>query len=331
MYALLKHKTKHLFAILISTGLIALVTYLIFIALNITSVNEDNIITEKTLLIDNHSINLVYFKSPKKGLVIYISDSNFPATAEYAKKMAELSYYVANIDSNFLLSNSMITKNNCLNIAEKILNISHQLQKTYSIDKAELPILVGNNEGATLVYIALAQADITSFHAGVSINFAPQIATKTSFCQNINDVMEVNTNVANSHSALNRISSSKHLGTNWYIFQNTANAKNSDANNFIAQINNAKLAVTESTTNNSGIVDPITEAIQILQWLDPRLPEQVLSNNSDSDLPLIEVPVKENQKLIQSTTMAVLLTGDGGWAEIDKNIANELQKPQPRI
>ncbi len=273
------------------------------------------IITEK-IVVNNYTFNLTHAPVPEKGLLIYISDSISPNLAtDYAKQFAELSYYVATIDSQLLLASIKNAGNQCVQLAEELKTISQQLQKSYNIDSNELPILVGDKEGATLVYAALAQTDKHYFHAGLSINFTPHISTNVPLCllSNANE---------KSGTTMTHLSPQGYLSTNWYVFQSALIAKNVKSTEFIEQVGNAKLTIAKNINTNSvnSDTDPITQAIQILQWLDPRLSDQVTSNNTENNLPIIEVPTEKNPPEI----MAVLITGDGGWAEIDKQIAKIL-------
>jgi type IV secretory pathway VirJ component len=61
----------------------------------------------------------------------------------------------------------------------------------------------------------------------------------------------------------------------------------------------------------------------LLQWLDPAIANQVQANTNVSGVPLIEVPVVTGAS---GKRMAVMLSGDGGWAELDRAVAAELAK-----
>ena len=208
-------KKKIIWLILIS---FIIVSSLIAVAIKCLSdrknknANDPNIVTDKIVIDHRYNFKLVHAKEPEKGLLIYISDANSPAvTANYTQKFAELSYYVANIDSQTLLNSLKNTDNQCVHLAEALKSISKQLQDSYKIDSDELPILVGNNEGAALVYAALVQTDKHYFHAGVSINFAPHLDSKVPLCS-LN-------NIDNPQTAINTMSPAKNLSTNWYVFQ----------------------------------------------------------------------------------------------------------------
>lgn len=279
----------------------------------------DQIVDEKIMLANHQQIQVTHTTKPEKGLVIYLADTHVK-TPDYAKKFAYLSYYVATLDASTIIKP---TQNNCVNLANELSELAAQLQTHYDLDSDDLPILVGNNQGAALVYAALAQSDKNTFHAGVSINFTPQLSGQNSLCA-------VNNFSATSNGTSTQFNPVKHLPTSWYIFQDATLADT--AKEFTNKVNNARLTIAQKQTQDhpkDKAKDPaneqssLSEAIQILQWLDPRLSDQISSDTGDGDLPLIEVPVPETGDN-SGPLMAVLLTGDGGWAEIDKNIARIL-------
>ncbi|GGY72367.1 virulence protein [Cellvibrio zantedeschiae] len=261
---------------------------------------------EQVKLSNNETLQVFRAAKPEKGVLIYIADkSHDNKIADYAKQFASLSYYVAVLDKDALLSSPANTETHCLDLAKKIGDINTQLQKHYQLDDEELPILAGTDQSSAVVYAVLAQAEGHKFHAAVSINFSTDLKVHTALCE---QEKFVNTD---------KLIAIKRLPTSFYVFQDT-NAPAESAK-FAENIGNVKLTIAADQKQNAQ-----AEAIQILQWLDPRLADQISSDASDSDLPLIEVPVTESANIQASESLVVLLTGDGGWAEIDKSLAKIL-------
>lgn len=310
--------------IAIGLGVAFILTSLIYIGLikNPTT-HTDHIIDEYINLNAKEKLRILHAENPEKGLLIYIADQPQAKTAgEYAKQFAALSYYVAVIDNELLLSAPANTSEQCVDIAKKITAFSKQLQTHYNLDEDELPILVGSNQSSATVYAALAQAEKHTFHAAVSINLTPQLKSHSTLCK-----QQTFTTPQKQELELTAV---KRLPTSFYIFQDQNTS--ADSISFAKNVGNAKLTVVDDKKQTAQ-----AEAIQILQWLDPRLEDQISSDASDSDLPLIEVPVLEEQakdqtveqqsteqKIIAKDSLAIILTGDGGWAAIDKNIAKIL-------
>lgn len=310
MSSLLKYK-------FVVIGLIAsiILASLVFISLR-ESVNPENndIINETITLNDQQKLHVTHSKNAEKGLLLMIADKD-KTEARYAQAFAGLSYYVAVIDNKELLKSATNSENNskdqCLNLATKLTELSLQLNKQFSLNNDNLPILVGIEKGAATLYAALAQAEKKTFHAAVGINFTPQLNSHTPLCNQ--DIFSTNAN-----GSLLEFKSLNRLPTSFYIFQDKGLATHSTTSEFANKISNVKLTIAKEVDET-----PLSEAIQILQWLDPRLTEQISSDAGDSDLPLIDVNVTQD-KTEATQTMAILLTGDGGWAEIDKEVAKIL-------
>jgi type IV secretory pathway VirJ component len=316
MHSLLKHKIAIIGVVLLLV--VAGLTYALLCQKSVET--PDHIRVEDVALNAHEKVKVAHASKPEKGLLIYIADKDHAKDDhENAKKFAELSYYVAIVDSQTLLnptSNSAENKSNqCVNLAQKLVDISTKLQAYFELDTDNLPILVGTEDGSATLYAALAQADKHAFHAAVSINFAPNLKTTAALCGQ----EKFTTAAADGQMQLAAV---KRLPNSFYIFQDENAAPNLVSHAFTDDIGNVRLTI------GKGKDQTLAEAIQILQWLDPRLADQISSDVSDSDLPLIEIPVIEQDEKVAKAdaaqTMAIIITGDGGWAEIDKNIAKIL-------
>jgi len=298
------------------TGLFAtiLVASVAYIAAKGNKKPENHAILDEIVTLTNQKkIHVIRSEKPEKGLVLLIDDNN-SSDNNYAKKFAALSYYVAIIDNQDLLNslaNSGENNSSCLNVAKKLSELSLELNSKFSLNNKNLPILAGIENGAASLYAALSQAEKKTFHAAVGINFTPQLTTHTPLCNQ-------ETFSASSNGSLIALKSMNRLPTSFYIFQDKSLSVNSNTNEFANNISNAKLTIAKEADET-----PLSEAIQILQWLDPRLTDQISADAGDSDLPLIEVPTAQ-EKSNATQSMAILLTGDGGWAEIDKELARIL-------
>ena len=311
MPSLLKNK---FFILLIICLIVVSLTYVLLSSLKLDDAEN---ITINTLSLDkNNQLQVAHAAKPEKGLILFIAEkSSHNINEDYAKKLAALSYYVAIVDVNSLLNLPVSGSNQCLNLAEKLTSLGAQLQTHLKLDNNDLPILVGLEGGASVVYAALAQAEKQKFHAAVGINFSSQMQAHSILCsqENFTDSAQGNPKTL---STVNR------LPTSFYVFQDE-NSLNLASKEFTTNVGNLKL------THEDNKEHALSEAIQILQWLDPRLADQISSDASDSDLPIIEVPVDpvaDEKSINQNTadTLAILITGDGGWAAIDKNIAKIL-------
>lgn len=277
----------------------------------------DNAIKTEYAKFGSENITVYRATKPEKGLLIYVADkSQDKQTANYAKQFAALSYYVAVVDNETLL-NSAANVGDCLNLAKKLAEIKTSLQQQYDIDNEEHPILVGTNQSSSTVYAALAQTKEHEFHAAVGINLSTQLKSHTELCEKSNFSQSIDHGMT--------LKPIDRLPTSFYVFQ--TKDFSTDIRPFTENIANLKFTLVDEKQSTT------TEAMQILQWLDPRLPDQISSDTSDSALPLIEVSEPDVSGTLHATeSLVVLLTGDGGWAEIDKNVAQILaEKGVPTV
>lgn len=306
-------KTKLALSLLTSVVIIV-GTFLLFIQK--TKPPVDSTINTDHVKIGNENIPVYRATRPEKGLIIYIADKRqSDQTTKYAKQFAALSYYVAMIDNEALLR-SEPNGAGCLNLAKKLADVKTALQQHYKLD--EYPILAGTDQSSSTVYATLAQTKGHEFHAAVSVNLTTELKSHTELCE-----QDTFTHSSDQGTVLKSID---RLPTSFYVFQTKDFFP--EAKQFSEHISNLKFTLAEGPTQNAA-----TEAIQILQWLDPRLADQISSDASDSDLPLIEIPaVTSSENQIPSDSLVVLLTGDGGWAEIDKSLAKILaEKNVPTV
>lgn len=272
--------------------------------------NANHITDEHISLNGTEKLRVLHAEKPEKGLLIYIADHRDAKKLNaYAKQFASLSYYVAVIDNDTLLKSPSNTNSQCLNLAQKLTDISKQIQTHYKLDDDELPILAATEHSSGTLYATLAQAKEHSFHAAVSINFTPQLNLQSALCE-----QHAFSSLENQQLKLVAV---KRVPTSFYIFQDKNDSP--EFAKFAENIGNVKLTVANDQKQNAQ-----AEAIQILQWLDPRLADQISSDTSNSNIPLIEVPVEDAATASTTNSIAIILTGDGGWAEIDKNIAKIL-------
>jgi type IV secretory pathway VirJ component len=290
--------------------LVLILVGLMFIYVKKNSSDTASLIDEQININNQQKLRIVHKITPEKGLLIYLAQGHTKTTEEYARQFASLSYYVAIIDNQTLLNSEIDQKKQCLNLAEKLSDISRQIKSHLNIDTNELPILVGTDESAASIYAAIAQASEHIFHAAVSINFSKILPNHSPLCGQESFIQ-------NTHNQ--QLIPIKRLPTSLYTFQNGNALPNLVDAHFAENISNLKLTISDEKKQTAQ-----TEAIQVLQWLDPRLADQISSDASGSDLPLIEVPSDQAQLPVKSETLAIILTGDGGWAEIDKNIAKLL-------
>ncbi|MEY4590077.1 MAG: hypothetical protein RL497_2153 [Pseudomonadota bacterium] len=235
-----------------------------------------------------------------KGHLIIFAAAQEPASTQrlLARRWAEKGYVTSVIAPNFLSQHTQ-----CINLPGAIAQLQHSIEQRIPAVKGLLPMLMGRGDAAPLSYIALAQAPLKTFHSAIAVDFCAAKPLEPLFCP--------------QRVWSGEITATQTLGANFYVFQtptfSAANQCDAAANKqFLQAMPSVKLSDSQSP------VDEWLEVDALLNWLDPRLMGQALSGQNEGAAPVIEVPAS-NQK--PTDYFVIFLTGDGGWAKLDKEIA----------
>lgn len=256
-------------------------------------------------------------KQADKGLFLLVSDRDGwnPTMTSIARRFARLNYVVVGIDWHRLSADAQASAA-CLDIAQTLLALSQRLIPLFGLDRKLRPLLGGYGVGASVVYAALAQAPKNSFHAGLSLNFCPQLPLRQTPCRG--RTLQF---IQNAQGLQMRPSVG--LQASWYIFQVAPACDRESAETFIDAVNSAKLVDLSRDKPSPSLNEWLQPVAALVQWLDPRLVNQGLADASGSGLPLIAVPAAHGK---DNPWLAVMLTGDGGWAKLDKGVAAQLAR-----
>jgi len=195
--------------------------------------------------------------------------------------------------------------------------LARNIQLHVRLPAYKRPLLVGYQSGAALVYAALVSAPAETFKGALSVGFCPTFRLRIPLCE----FRGLKTRrVARTTYRLEPDGS---LKVPWIIMQGERDTVCTAASvrAFAAQSGSARLlqiagAGHEITAQAS--IPQLDEAYRTLT-AEPRAAEVPRAPIPDtSDLSLIEVPATTP---VTRDIMAVLLSGDGGWAELDKSVA----------
>jgi len=181
----------------------------------------------------------------------------------------------------------------CSYPAADLEDLSKFVQKSYESSAYKIPFLAGFSSGATLAYVALVQAPSNTFAGGVGVDFSPDLRIAKSFCKGKG--LEWTTG---SEPGVFHFLPAKSLEEPWISIQE------SSPKEWAPQFKGtfAKLFSAKPT------------------GLHPA--ESIPASAEVKDLPLIELPVKTTD----SRSLAIIVSGDGGWANIDREIGNYLSE-----
>ncbi len=197
-------------------------------------------------------------------------------------------------------------------------NLSHYVQAYYKLPTYFTPLLVGYSAGASLAYAVIAQAPQGVFAGAVSLAFCADLDLRKPLCKG-----EGFHSSARKDGQGVRIIPASQLQAPWIALHGTVDEECpvSEARDFVTQTHSGRFIeladVGHDYARANRWVPQFKEAYNsILDTQPQNLPEPP---KGLEDLPIIEVPTAG-----KSDTFAILLSGDGGWAGLDKQVASAL-------
>ena len=266
------------------------------------------------------SVTLYRPAGPAKSVVLFLSgDGGWNlGVVDMAKALVGEGALVAGIDVPQLLGNLEKDSESCVSPDGDLENLSHYIQSYAGLPTYHEPILVGYSSGATLAYAMLAQAPTNTFAGALSVGFCPDLLLHKPLCGG-----EGLKFTRRSNDGGIDVQASTKIGNPW-IAVNGALDQVCDlpmTRDFVARTHNATLVELPKVGHGYSVpknwMPQFLTAFRTLAQ-DPRaaLPPPPVTLG---DLPLVEVPASG-----ASDTFAVLLSGDGGWAGLDKDVAAAL-------
>jgi len=287
-------------------------------------------VTEQTLSHGRFENFTVYAANgTPRGFVLLLSgvDGWNQVMADMARQLARQGALVAGIDLAQLEAKLEADGADCVFPDGDLENLSHFVQAYYRLPTYLLPIVTGKSAGASLAYATLAQAPANTFAGAVSIGFCPGLALHKRLCKSAGlDFIP--------HAGDNGVDllPSKQLGNSWVVLQDaelpapTAPACDTAAiRRFVAQVPNAQL-VSVPDTGTTGAAPP-RWAPQFVAAIDSLMarnapPPASLAPQALGDLPIVLVAAQPG--IPPSDAFAIMLSGDGGWAGLDQEVAAAL-------
>jgi type IV secretory pathway VirJ component len=167
-------------------------------------------------------------------------------------------------------------------------NLSHFVQAYYRLPTYSRPILVGLSSSAAFSYAVLAQAPANVFGGGLGIGFTSVLGMHKALCKGSGLSFAVRPDGRGVDLA-----AALELGVPWIVVPN-------DPEGLPAEVQAAFVRVLQRAPGQS--VAPPPAGL--------------------GDLPIIEMPAAAQSP--PSDTVAIMLSGDGGWAGLDEGVAAEI-------
>jgi type IV secretory pathway VirJ component len=200
-------------------------------------------------------------------------------------------------------------------------NLSKYLQQKLRLPEYHTPVIVGYSSGATLAYTLLAQAPHGTFTGAISMGFCPDLPVVKPFCRQNGLEWKMS---ANGKNMLFEPCAS--LATPWIAFQGQVDQVCSpvEVDSFVAKCGSSRTVRLDRVGHGFSVeknwVPQFRASFDSIIAIQKKTAPAPPHDAAVSDLPIIELPADTGS----SDRFAVILSGDGGWAGIDKGIAGAL-------
>jgi type IV secretory pathway VirJ component len=257
---------------------------------------------------------------PPSSVVLFVSgDGGWnQGVIPMAERLRGLGALVVGIDIRKLLHNLETSSARCAYPAGDLEELSRAVQVQWKVPSYLPPILVGYSSGATLVYGALVSAPPETFAGGLSLGFCPDLEIHKPLCRGRALESEKRAKAVGFD-----LSADPTLSVPWYVFQGdideVCDAAGTKA--FVAKIPAAHLVWLPKVGHGFSVPrnwDP--QFVAAYRSLEAAGKAAALpSAGRPLGLPLVEVTAAPGAAA--QDLMVVMLSGDGGWAALDKGLS----------
>jgi type IV secretory pathway VirJ component len=266
-----------------------------------------------------------------------------PSADTMARQLVQQGAMVAAIDWMQFKANLEADGDDCVFPDGDLENLSHFVQAYFHVPTYLTPMLVGVSSGAAMAYAVLAQAPGNTFAAALTLGFCPNFNLQKPLCKGSG--LEFTRNARGRGLELQPI---KGLGNPWVDLHGEgdrtcpANATRS----FISQVRGAAMVslprVSHDFSSPREWMPQYTAGFNTLAAHNAAAHVAPLPA-SLSDLPIVEVPAQPVAAqtapapagaaassntaaagTAPSDVFAIIMSGDGGWAGIDQDVAAAL-------
>ncbi|GHD09698.1 virulence factor family protein [Tianweitania populi] len=182
----------------------------------------------------------------------------------------------------------------CLYVVGEITDLAQAAQRQLGLQTYRQPVIVGSGEGATFAYATIADSPVNTLGGAVGSGFANRLSLRLPFCPG---------------------ASSKPLTNGGFSYRFDSELPN-DAHLFVAEADldqvEADAEAQDTITVTALDDDPAEQIVQAVSEISG-------ATHPFGDLPAIDLPSEDAPK-----ALAILVSGDGGWRDLDKTIGDYL-------
>jgi type IV secretory pathway VirJ component len=267
-------------------------------------------------------------ETPPRVVVLLSGDHGWNRGAvEIARALAGLDALVIGIDLPGYLATLGSRGSDEIFPSADLEVLSQFVQKKIRLPAYRPPVVVGYASGAAMAYAIAAQARPTMFAGAVSLGFCPEIASPRPLGPGTALATHAAAYPEGAAAGRFTLLPSPSLPTSWVAFlgRTRAGCDPEAARRFVTAVGGATLV--DVAAGERVLADPESWLPAMRRTLDRLTGTAAAAAASTagsagelSDLPLVEVPARG----APNGTLAVILSGDGGWASIDRQLGDQL-------
>ncbi len=264
-------------------------------------------------------VTVAWPEGEMRGFVILFSAGNgwSSADAQAARALAQEGALTVGVDTGRYAANLAATGKACRHLDGDAEAIGHQLERQLKSDRYFAPIVAGAGQGGTLALHILAQAPANTIAGAVSVDADGRLDKRFDPCAPDPTVSRgsvlpgfVETGVT-THNAVKASQQA----------ERSAVREGADSPGFHYGRNLTSLMAPLLAKPPRIFAAGTTRADQLVALVKPHLQADLGGEQDVSDLPLIELPAAHSRGML-----AIVMSGDGGWRDLDKTIGEQLQK-----
>ncbi|HEX9208143.1 MAG TPA: AcvB/VirJ family lysyl-phosphatidylglycerol hydrolase [Steroidobacteraceae bacterium] len=235
---------------------------------------------------------------------------------DMARHLADEGALVAGVDIRKIAQRPAGTRAECINTAASLESLSHHVEQSRGLPEYLPPVLVGYSSGATLAYATLAQAPPGTFKGALSLGFCPDLEWSLPLCRG----------EGLGHAPAKKgfvYQPATHLQDPWIALQGEQDqvCAAPQTREFVGQVPGAKLVSLPAVGHGYAVErNWLPQFKQAFHEIADPPPATATPSTEVGDLPLVEAPASRASQ----DTFAIMLSGDGGWAGLDKAVAAEI-------
>jgi type IV secretory pathway VirJ component len=259
-------------------------------------------------------------QAPTRVILFISGDGGWNlGVVDMARSFAEQGALVIGVDIIHYLQELEKSSEKCSYPAGDLEMLSQYIQKKLNLPMYINPVLIGYSSGATLVYAALVQAPPNTFAGAISMGFCPDLPVTKPFCRG-NGLTWGPGPKGKGVSFL----PASNLSQPWIAFQGIIDqvCSPADVEAFVKEVKNGQVVMLPKVGHGFSVqknwLPQLREALLRIEPVDS--PKHTDSGELSplKDLPLVELPVADTTQ----NMLAVIISGDGGWASIDKKLGD---------